>query len=105
MSNIQTSLPVPTQPWEAAKNRFLAGLSQEEVQKFKDATLENVFYGASASQKQHAQGSKAWMLQERLTSLVDGIMEYEKALDVYSNTSALILCPIWGSLRIVLHVS
>jgi hypothetical protein len=37
--------------------------------------------------------------------LVDAIDDYGKALDVYSNTYGLVMSPLWGSLRIVLHVS
>ena len=102
---MRTSLPFPTEPWEAAKNRFLKDLSQEEIQKFENATLENLFYDASSTQKKHAQGSRIWAIQEKFVSLVEGIDDYGKALDVYSNTYSLILCPLWGSVRVVLHVS
>lgn len=105
MAGIRTELPFPTQPWEDAKNKFLEGLSDEEIKRFKNATLENLFYDASASQKKYARGSRVWAMQERITSLVDGVDEYAKALDVYSNAYSLILCPIWGSIRVVLHVS
>jgi hypothetical protein len=105
MTSINTELPIPTQPWEAAKARFLQGLSAAEVKKFKEATLENLFYDASATQKQHARGSKSWVWQQRLASLVDGIDDYGKALDVFPNMSPMILAPIWGSLRVVLQVN
>lgn len=104
MSNIRTSLPVPTQPWEDAKTRFIAGLSPEEAARFYAATPENLFYDASAAQKKHAQNSRAWLMQERISSLVDAIDDFGKALDVYSNTYGLVICPLWGSLRIILHV-
>jgi hypothetical protein len=105
MSNIRTSLPLPTQPWEAAKARFLDGLTLEECKRFKDATPENLFYDTSAAQKRHTDNSRSWLLQERISSLVDAIEEYGKALDVYSNTYGLVMSPLWGSLRIILHVS
>ncbi|KAF1953763.1 hypothetical protein CC80DRAFT_419155 [Byssothecium circinans] len=105
MANIQTSLSIPTQPWEAAKARFLEGLTTEEASRFTSATLENLFYDASSAQKKHTGGSRSWIMQERLASLADGLEDYGKALDVYSNASSLILCPIWGSLRVVLHIA
>jgi hypothetical protein len=105
MSQIQTSLAIPTQPWEAAKSRFLQGLSSQETNLFNDATLENLFYDASAAQKKHAHDSRSWIRQQRLSSLVDAINEYGQAMDVYVNTYGLILSPIWGSVRVVLHVS
>ncbi|KAF1850123.1 uncharacterized protein K460DRAFT_269511 [Cucurbitaria berberidis CBS 394.84] len=105
MSTIRTTLPIPTQPWQAAKSRFLNGLSPEDTRRFKDATLENLFYDASAAQKKHALNCKSWLLQERLSSLVDAVDEYGKALDVFSNIYGLILCPIWGGLRVILHIA
>ncbi|KAF2679822.1 hypothetical protein K458DRAFT_313422 [Lentithecium fluviatile CBS 122367] len=104
MADIQTCLHIPTQPWEAAKSRFLEGLSLEEVQKFNEANLENLFYEASATQKKHAQGSKSWIWQERLASLVDGIDDYGKALDVFPNMCPLVVAPIWGSIRVVIQI-
>jgi hypothetical protein len=105
MALIRTTVPFPTQPWEAARDRFLEGLSPEEAQIFKGATLENIFYAASASQKRHAKGSRAWAVQERISSLVEGIEDHGKALDVYSNAYSLVLSPLWGSIRVVHIVS
>jgi hypothetical protein len=34
-------------PWKIAQARFLEGLDEEERIVFKEATLENLFYGAS----------------------------------------------------------
>lgn len=105
MANIRTKLPIPTRPWESAKEKFLEGLSQEQAKQFGDATAENLFYDASAAQRTHAKNSRSWLLQERLSSLVNAIDDYSKALDVYSNTYGLVISPLWGSLRIILHVS
>jgi hypothetical protein len=104
MSNIRTSLPVATQPWEAAKARFLERLSPEDVRNFHEATIENLFYATSAAQKRYAQQSRSWPLQQRLSSLVDAIDDYGKALDVFANTYSLVLSPVWGSIRVVIHV-
>lgn len=105
MWSLRTSLPVPIQPWEAAKATSLVDLSLEEQMRFYNATLENLFYDASVTQEKHAQNNRSWLIQERLSSLVDAISDYDKALDIYSNTYGLILCPIWGGLRVVFHVS
>lgn len=104
MASIQTELSIPTQPWEAAKARFLEGLSPEEVKEFQEATLENLFYSASAAQKKHGQRSKSWIWQERLASFASGIEDYGKALDVFPNMSPMVLAPLWGSVRVVLQV-
>jgi hypothetical protein len=105
MTDIRTSLPIPTQPWEAAKERLREGLLPHEQSLYSSATLENLFYDASSSQKTHARGSRIWRLQERLAPLVESLEEYGKAMDVFVNTYPLILSPLWGSLRLVLLVS
>ncbi|PVI05552.1 hypothetical protein DM02DRAFT_668201 [Periconia macrospinosa] len=103
--DVRTALPIPTEPWETAKARFLAGLTPAELKNYEDATPENLFYDASAAQKKHASSSRSWIVQERITSLVQGIEEYGKALDVFANTSSLILCPLWGSIRVVIQIA
>ncbi|KAH7069754.1 hypothetical protein BKA63DRAFT_88377 [Paraphoma chrysanthemicola] len=105
MSLIRTSLPVATQPWEAAKARFLEGLPAHQAARFESASLENIFYDASIAQKKHTQASRSWHHQERLSSFFDSVNEYGKAMDVYSNTYGLIISPIWGSLRVVIHIA
>jgi hypothetical protein len=105
MSRIRTSLPISTQPWKAAKAKFLDGLSPEQIVRFNDATLENTFQAASAAQKSHSHIDRGWVLRQRISSLVDDIDEYGKALEIFPNTSGLILSHIWGGLRVVLHVS
>lgn len=105
MSSIRTNLPIATQPWEAAKARFLQGLSAEQVDSFRHATVENIFYVASVAQRKHAQQSKTWALQQRLSPLMDAIKDYGQALDVYTNAYPIVLSPIWGSIRVVIHVS
>lgn len=105
MTNIRTNFSVPIEPWATAKSRFIADLTPAEIRTFEDATLENLFYDASAAQKRHVSESRSWIMQERITSFVDGIEDYGKALDVFANTSSLILCPLWGSIRVVIQVS
>ena len=105
MTDIRTSLPIPTQPWEAARERMCQGLLPHEQSLYSNATLENLFYDASSSQKNHARGSRIWRLQERLAPLVESLEEYGKAMDVFVNTYPLVLSPLWGSLRLILLVS
>ena len=104
MADIRTSLPISTQPWEAARERLCQGLLPHEQSLYSNATLENLFYDASTGQKNHARGSRIWRLQERLAPLVESLEEYGKAMDVYVNSYSLVLSPLWGSLRVVLLV-
>ncbi len=105
MADIRTSLPIPTQPWEAARARFLEGLQPHEISIYANATLENLFYDADISQRSHALGSRSWRLQERLAPLTESLEDYGKAMDVYVNTCPLVLSPLWGSLRVILLAS
>jgi hypothetical protein len=75
MTGIRTSTAIPTQPWEAAKARFLEGLSPADIKRFRDATIENLFYDASATQKKYAYRTKVWPLQGRISSLVDALQD------------------------------
>ncbi|KAH6629410.1 hypothetical protein C7974DRAFT_185964 [Boeremia exigua] len=105
MPGIQTSLPIPTQPWERAQKRFLDGLSDGERHLYEDASLENIFYDASAEQKRFARGSRASRLLDLLSPIIESIEDYGKAMDVFVNTAPLVLSPLWGSIRVLIHIA
>jgi hypothetical protein len=105
MALAQTTLPVSTRPWETAKSRFLEGLTESERSMFGSATLENIFYQSSGTFERYKVDSKLWKFQVKVQPLLDAVEEYGSAMDVYANASSMILCPIWGSIRVVVHVS
>jgi hypothetical protein len=88
-------------PWLIAKNRFLADLDDDEASLFKEATLENIYYSASNTERDDRK-SKARKAISKLQPLVSAIEDYGKALDVFANVSQDFLTPIWGSIRVVL---
>ena len=90
--------------WARAKARLIEGLSEEEKRLFYKATPESLFYDASAAQKVHKAESTSRRAIEKLQPMIGAIEEYGKAMDVYSNASPLALSPLWGSIRVVLHV-
>ena len=92
-------------PGTRARNRYLEDLTEDEKRLFFNASLEHLFYEASAAQKSHQADSTTRRLGTRLQPLVAAIEQYGEALDVWCNTASLILCPLWGSVRVVLHVS
>jgi hypothetical protein len=96
---------IATEPWEVAKARFLDGLTTEDQAIFQSASLENLFYQSSGTFEEYKVDSTLWKAQIKLQPLLDAFEEYGKALDVYANTSSLIMGPLWGSLRVVLLVS
>ena len=91
--------------WTRARDRYTEDLSDQERDLYDKATIDNIFYDASAAEKTHrAKSSTRRFTTQRLRPLLDAVAEYGKAMDVYANTSPLVLCPLWGSIRVVLHV-
>ena len=94
----------PSNAWAHARERFLEDLEEPERKLFAEASLENIFYSASAAQKTHEEASRSRYLASKLDTLLAGIDQYGKAMDIFSQASAF-LCPLWGALRILIHVS
>ena len=90
--------------WAHARERFVEDLEEPERRLFAEASLENIFYSASAAQKTHEEESRLRYLASKLESLLAGIDQYGKAMDVFSQAS-MFVCPLWGALRIIIHVS
>lgn len=97
-------MSVPGGAWAQARERFLEDLEEPERLMFREASLENIFYGASAAQKVHQESSTSLYLASKLDSLLTGIDQYGKAMDVFSQASPF-LCILWGCLRVVIQVS
>ncbi|KAI9857597.1 MAG: hypothetical protein M1813_008189 [Trichoglossum hirsutum] len=95
-------------PWQLAKERYAEDLSKEEKAIFNGASaasLETYFYDASATEKINQANSKSRALLVKIQPFIASIEEYGKALDVYANITPLILGPLWGSIRVVLHLA
>jgi len=92
-------------PWKIAQARFLEGLDEEEKLVFKEATLENLFYGASNVEREDRGASKTRSVLRRIEPLISAVEDYGKALDAYANIAPLYLAPIWGSIRVVLVIA
>jgi hypothetical protein len=100
-------MAIPLDPWQLAKDRYLEDLNDEEKALFNgasSASVEAFFYSASAAQKLHQSESKVRAMAAKLKPLTDAVEEYGRAIDVLANSSSLVLCPIWGSIRVVLQV-
>lgn len=94
-----------TDAWTRARDRFIEGFDNEEAAIYQDASLETIFYDASAAEKRHGATSMTRRYVGKLQPLVDAIDQYGKALDVYANTYSLVMCPLWGSVRVVLYLA
>lgn len=69
---------------------------------FNSATIETLYYDTSKAERDDRKSSKLRNAAQRLRPLVEGIQEFGKAMDVYSNAAPLILSPLWGSIRVIL---
>jgi hypothetical protein len=94
----------PTDPWLVARGRYVEDLDEEEKKLFVTASLDNLFHSANAAQKDHEEKSRSRAISKKLEPFVASIDQFGVALDVYSNTYSLAMSPLWGSIRVLLHV-
>jgi hypothetical protein len=105
MDLTNNTLLVPIKPWEIAQARFIEDLPEEEKVVFQEATPENLFKATSATHKKYIAESKLQAFSKKIQPLVENIEAFGHAMDVFANASPLILSPLWGSIRVVLHAS
>ncbi|KAL8778333.1 MAG: hypothetical protein Q9213_007463 [Squamulea squamosa] len=91
--------------WTRARDRYVKDLSDEERALYEHASSESIVFDASAAEKIHTSSSIGVKTINRLKPLIAAVEQYSKALDVYANTYQLVLSPLWGSIRIVLHLA
>lgn len=99
-----TGLLPSADAWARARDRYVEDLNEEEKAIYYQASLETIFYSASATEKIHGASSTTRNVIAKLQPFVDAVEQYGQALDVYANAYPLVMSPLWGSLRIVLHV-
>ena len=91
--------------WTRAKDRYVEDLSREEKALYDHATPESIFYDASAAEKVHTFNSVSLNVMSKLQPLIAAIEQYGQALDVFSNAYPLVMSPLWGSIRVLLHLA
>lgn len=92
--------------WKEAKKKWLSDviLSAEEKEFVKTSSLEEILADTNQADQLHGAFSNSRKLATRLKSLIIGIEQYGKALDVIAGAAPKILAPLWGGIRILLHV-
>ena len=98
-SQVQTS-----DAWIRARDRYVQDLNEEEQQKYFKASPESLLDDSSSAEKFHGTNSTTRRVMEKLQPFVAAIVQYGDAIDVYSSTYSLALGPIWGSVKVLLHV-
>ena len=91
--------------WIRARDRYMEDLSSEEKALYATASPESIYYDVSAAEKAHTSSSASLRIAEKLQPMIAAIEQYGKALDVYANAYPLVLNPLWGSIRVVLHLA
>ena len=100
------ALPIQTSDaWIRARDQYVEDLNEEEQQRYFNASPESLLDDTKAVEKSHRTKSTARSVMEKLQPFVTAIEQYGEAIDVYSNTYSLALGPIWGSIKVLLHVS
>ncbi len=94
----------PTDPWIFARNRYVQDLNEEEKLLFANASPENLFLSTYAAQRDHDENNRSRAVFRKLEPFVAAVEQYSRALDIYTNTFALAMAPLWGSIRVLLHV-
>ncbi|KAL9051027.1 MAG: hypothetical protein Q9206_004856 [Seirophora lacunosa] len=85
---------------------FFETLSPNEKELYKATTFaEQLLDEVKRADQIHKDKSISRRVSQALKPFLAGIDQYGKALDVISNASSMVLCPIWGSIRIVLHLA
>lgn len=98
-SYIQTS-----EAWRRARDRYIEDLDDEEQQRYFKASPKSLLDDASAAETSHDINSTTRRVMEKLQPFVTAIEQYGEAIDVFSSTYSLALGPIWGSIKVLLHV-
>lgn len=91
--------------WEEAKRQCLSDLSASERDLVDTASLEGILADVKRAEETHSESSKSRKLSKRLNPVISGIEQYGKGLDILAGTAQGILSPLWGGIRILLHVS
>ena len=79
-------------------------LNEKEQQTYFGASPESLLEDASIAESIHAMNSTTRRVMEKLQPFVAAIEQYGEAVNVYSSTYSLALAPIWGSIKVLLHV-
>lgn len=92
-------------PWAKAIEEYSKRLNQNERELFRNSTADDILAQVQHAERVHAKSSKTRKLVQKIQPLLAAIEQYGKALDVISSSSSSVLCPLWGSLRILLQVN
>ena len=85
---------------------FFRTLSPDEKELFKATTIaDQILEDIILAEKAHRDGSISRKVSQALKPFLVGVSQYGQALDVVSNASSWVLSPLWGGIRVILHLA
>ena len=90
--------------WVRARDRYVEDLNEQEQQMYFKASPESLLDDSRTAEKNYGADSTTRRVVEKLQPFVTAIVQYGDAVDTYSSTYPLALGPIWGSVKVLLHV-
>jgi hypothetical protein len=85
--------------------KYCLDLKDDQTKFFLDSKPSDILQDVVRQEALHKEDSKSRAFTRRIEPFLACVEHYGKALDVLSNSSSDILCPLWGSLRVLLQVS
>ena len=99
-----TTLIETSDAWVRARDRYTEDLNEEEQQMYFRASPKSLLDDAITAEKSHGTESTTRKVTAKLQPFIAAIEQYSDAVNVYSSTYSLALGPIWGSIKVLLHV-
>lgn len=90
--------------WQAAKDEFPDCVDFKDTSILTCSSITDALTAVYAVEKEHARIHNASVMNKLLSTPVQIIMRLAPALDVFCQMEPMILCPIWGSLRLMCMV-
>lgn len=90
--------------WREAKDLFVGNLSDLEKSYLAHSTIIDAFSAVSDLEGQYELSSKSRKVGSLLRGPLEVVGRLAPALDVFSQVEPSIICPIWGSLRVMVMV-
>ena len=91
--------------WKAAKDAFQGNLSPAEEAHLAHSTISDAFKEVADIEQRYASSSKSRKAGALLRGPLEVVARLSPALDVFSQIEPSIMCPIWGSMRIMVMVA
>jgi hypothetical protein len=101
----RVGLAAAEQAWKDAKDAFQGNLSPIEQTHLAHSTVGDAFKAVADIEEHHASSSRSRKAGSFLRGPLEVVARLSPALDVFSQVEPSILCPIWGSLRIMVMVT